>query len=162
MWKVAHPQLGQVSFNGGGGYYSAAFRVGASPGVEVEIEGDPNPALQLWVARIVGSLDDLDRAARSTMEGGGGPVHGDVAFYLQHHVDEIPGKVTQLLGVQSVAEVDVKRMVAVLNINTIQITATERQQRVQFDYCLSLEDTNYLLVVWFNKSGAVEEIGVES
>jgi hypothetical protein len=111
----------------------------------------------------VAHLADFEQAARAGMRTS---VDDDpeaaVTLYLEHHLDELSDDAVLRIFGKPKDAVDLDALVAAAYLRRVGLYPCDDDQCAAFDFTIGDDETQYLVVVYFDSSGNVSAIEMES
>lgn len=160
MTTIQHAVLGEIDFDDAGFGEASVEFAGRDVQVDLNFDEEVPKDVPASAVRFVSELARLDTAAKAALAADlAESSDGDVASYIEHHMTEL--KASDLAA--SVGKpVDRTSFVANMYLTRIGLYPDRDDVAAVFDYTISEDLTDYLLVVSFNAKAEVDSIAMES
>jgi hypothetical protein len=167
MSSVDHPVFGTLAVDPSGGieWDGQQTLSGRSIDFDLTMALPPSGPGKLLdkVAPFFSQLSKFDMVARAYLQDDlAEDEDSPVGMYLDHHLEELGDKIVRQVFGKPVAEVDDAAFLAALMLCRVGLYPEEADACAVFDYSVSREHTQYILVVTFDHRGQVTNIEMES
>jgi hypothetical protein len=167
MSSLDHPVFGTLPMDASGGIEWDGQQTLAGRAIDFDLTMAASPGgpakLLDKVAPFFSQLSKFDMVARAYLQDDlAEDEDSPVGMYLDHHLEELGDKLVQEIFGKPTAEVDDATFLAALALCRVGLYPEEPEACAVFDYTVSREHTQYILVVTFDQRGQVTDIEMES